>query len=336
MRCDRLLDANANRAAEGLRVLEEVSRFVFDDGVLSAACKTARHDLRAAVPTAVVAGRDILGDVGASLSAADELCRSDLASLVRANGARAAEALRALEECGKLVGTVGDWEALRYRVYELERALLVRLPAWRLRCERLYALVDPALCADPVATAAALAAGGAGVVQLRAKTLPVRAYRELAGRVQEAVCAASALFVVNDHVAVAAAIGADGIHLGQDDLDPRDARRAVGPTSLIGVSVHTPAQLHAAQAAGADYVGVGPMYATGTKAHEPARGPELLDAIRAELRLPSYAIGGLDGDRLRALAPRLPHGAAVAGALCRAADPRRAAAELREILDGHD
>jgi thiamine-phosphate pyrophosphorylase len=192
--------------------------------------------------------------------------------------------------------------------------------------------VDAALCADPVAVAAAAARGGAGAVQLRAKALGVRAYRELAARVQAAV-AGQALFIVNDHVAVARILDAEAVHIGQDDLLLPDARQVVGPRCAIGVSAHTVEQALAAQAAGADYLGLGPMHATATKPHEPERGPQLLDAVRGFLTRPSYAIGGLDADRIRALRGRIPHGVAVAGAICRAADPERAAAELRQALE---
>jgi len=334
---ERLLDANVNRAAEGLRALEDVARFLLDDAALATVAKDLRHAIRAVVPAGAVGWRDTAGDVGEAIKAGDEGLRASPVAVVRANASRAQEALRALEEGLKLGD--GSWraaEAARYRVYRLESDLLARLPAWRLWQIRLYVLVDTGLCADPVSVAAAVVRGGAGVVQLRAKGLPQRAYRELAARVQDAVRGAGGLFVVNDHVAVARAIDADGVHVGQDDLLPQDVRAVVGPRCAIGVSAHTLEQANAGQLV-ADYLGLGPMFATTTKPHEPCRGPELLDAVRPGLRVPSFAIGGLDAARLRELQPRLPHGAAVAGAVCRAADPERAAADLLTILmpDAH-
>lgn len=336
---ERLLDANANRAAEGLRSLEDCARFLLDDAALSARAKSLRHAVRAAVPAAAVAWRDSGGDVGETIKTGDEASRPAPVAVIRANAARAQEALRSLEEGLKLAGSATAAkavEAARYDAYRLESDLLARLPAWRLWQARLYVLVDTALCEDPVQVAAAAVRGGAGVVQLRAKALGQRAYRELAARVQDAVRSAGGLFVVNDQVAIARALDADGVHVGQDDLDPRDVRAVVGPRCAIGVSAHTPEQAVAAQAAGADCLGLGPMFATTTKPHEPSRGPGLLDAIREQLTVPSFAIGGLDAARLRALRPRLPHGAAVAGAVCRAPDPERAAAELLAILQPDD
>ncbi len=336
----RLIDANGNRAAEGLRVLEDVARFLLDDAALAGMAKQLRHQLRQALPEDAAAERDTAGDVGTALSADGEMVRRRLVDLVRANAARVCEALRAAEEGCKLAALAEPaavLEQARYRAYQLESGILSRLPAWLLFRIRLYALIDPTLAGDPVAVAAAVVRGGAGAVQLRAKGLDQRAYRELAARVQEAVRAAGGLFIVNDHVAVARVLGADGVHLGQDDLAVGDARAVVGAACAIGVSSHSRDQAAAALGAGADYLGIGPLYATATKPHEPVRGPGLLEEVASclgsGLRRPSYAIGGLTLERVRALRPRLPHGIAVAGALCRAADPERAAGEFLALLD---
>ncbi|MCK6491474.1 MAG: thiamine phosphate synthase [Planctomycetes bacterium] len=331
----RLVDANGNRAAEGLRALEDVARFLLDHERLAREAKELRHAVRSALPAAAVGARDTAGDVGTAITAPGEMERARLGDLVRANAARAQEALRAAEEGCKLAGlaaAAAALEAARYRAYRLESALLARLPAARLAAVRLYVLVDTTLCADPAAVAAAAVRGGAGAVQLRAKGLGVRAYLELARRVGAAVQQAGGLFAVNDHADVARIVGADLLHLGQDDLPVAAARAVVGPLCALGVSAHTEAQARQALADGADYLGLGPMHATATKPHEPCRGPGLLDAVRGFLDRPSYAIGGLDAARLRELRARLPHGAAVAGAVCRAADPAAAAAELAAIL----
>ena len=109
-----------------------------------------------------------------------------------------------------------------------------------------------------------------------------------------------------------------------------------GPRPEVCSSAHTADQARQAQVEAADYLGLGPMFATTTKPLEPQRGPELLDAVRPFLDRPSYAIGGLTPERIAALRPRLPHGVAVAGHLCRAAEPERAAAELVDLVGGAD
>lgn len=315
-------------------MLEDLARFEFDDGALAAELKACRHELRAAVPARALDQRDVASDVGRFVPAADEGHRRDLVAVVRANAARVAEALRSLEEHAKLDRAPAPFEEIRYRVYDCEPRLLAALPAARLAAARLCVIVDAALCDDPVAVAAAAAEGGAGIVQLRAKRADAADFFRLAGAVAAVLEPAESLFVINDHVAVAAALGADGVHLGQDDLPATAARAVLGPRLLIGQSAHTRDQALAAQAEGADYVGLGPMFATATKPHEPVSGPGLLDAVGDDMRIPSYAIGGLDAAHLRDLAPRLPHGAAVAAAVCRAADPEAATRELAGILGG--
>ncbi len=329
----RLLDANANRAAEGLRVLEDTARFLLDDGRVAAGLKELRHAVRQLVPPSAVASRDAGKDQGAAAPNPDA-ARPTLVALLRANAARAQEALRAIEEVSRLdaPARAAEAERLRYRVYALESAALARLPAWQLNRVRLYALVDAALCADAPAVAAACARGGAGAVQLRAKGIDARAYRALALRVQQAAHAHGALFVVNDHVALARALEADGVHIGQDDLALADARAVVGPCCAIGVSAHTPEQARAAQDGGADYVGLGPMFPTATKPHEPCRGTGLLDAVKPWISIPSFAIGGLDLARVTELRARLPHGVAIGAALCRAPDPAAEAERIHHLL----
>lgn len=328
----RIIDANGNRAVEGLRVLEDCARFLFADASLSERCKQTRHRLRALIPPKALIGRDTAGDVGCAISTVTEARRPDLATIICANARRAEEALRTIEEWAKLVGLdASEAEALRYASYDIERDCLTRLPAARLAREKLYVLVDVTLCEEPLRVAAAAVRGGAGIVQLRAKQLNPRAYLALARSMQEVVRAAGGLFIVNDHVAIAAALAADGIHVGQDDLPPATVRAVVGPLMAIGLSTHSPQQIAAARAEGADHIGVGPMFATDTKPQETVRGPALLAAVPADL--PSYAIGGLDPARVAALRPRLPHGIAIAGAVCTAADPAACCAALRQILD---
>jgi thiamine-phosphate pyrophosphorylase len=331
----RGLDANGNRAAEGVRVLEDVARFVLNDAGLAAKAKDLRHRIRAAIPAFVVSERDTPADVGVELSAQDPMRRETLVDVIRANAKRTQEALRSAEEFAKLgfAPSAAALQQSRYDSYELETRLLARLPAWQLWRVKLYAIVDTNLTGRPIEVAAAVAKGGAGAVQLRAKAMPVADYRDLAGRMRDVCRMHGALFVVNDHVEVARMLGADGVHVGQKDFSVSDARAVVGPLCAIGSSTHSAEQVAAACAAGADYLGIGPIYTTATKPHEPVQGPDLLDAARAKLSRPSFAIGGLNSDRIRELGRRIPHGVAVAGALCTAPDPQRAAAEIAELFD---
>jgi len=200
-----------------------------------------------------------------------------------------------------------------------------------MRLPPLYAIVDPLDTGrDPAALAAALLRGGARLVQLR---WPGASARELLGAalaIRPLARAAGALFLVNDRPDVARAAEAEGVHLGQDDLPVAAARRVLGAGRLIGVSAHDPGQARAAEAAGADYLGVGPVYATATKPDALApRGLALVSAVRAAVRCPLVAIGGITPETAAAVRAAGADAVAMIGALVRAPDPEAA---VRDVL----
>jgi thiamine-phosphate pyrophosphorylase len=148
--------------------------------------------------------------------------------------------------------------------------------------------------------------------------------------VREQAHAAGALFVVNDRPDVALLAGADGVHVGQDDLPPRAVRELVGDGLLIGLSTHAPAEIDAAE--GVDYIGVGPVHATPTKPGRPAVGLDLVRYAAAHARVPWFAIGGLDGATAPAVVEAGATRLAVVRAVCGAADPGAAAGSLAALL----
>lgn len=173
---------------------------------------------------------------------------------------------------------------------------------------------------------------GVDIVQLRDKSLEARALLALATVVRRRTEEFGALFVVNDRVDLALAAGADGVHVGQQDLPVEEARRQVGPDRLVGLSTHTREEILAPAATTADYIAVGPVFATPTKPGRPAVGPELVSFAARRASVPFFAIGGIDLD---SLAPVLEAGArrvAVVRALTDAADPAMVAREMTEAL----
>ena len=200
-----------------------------------------------------------------------------------------------------------------------------------MRLPPLYAIVDPLDSGrPPAALAAALLAGGARLLQLRLKAAPARALLAAAAEIRPLAAAAGALFLVNDRPDIARAVEADGVHLGQDDLPVAAARQVLGPGRLVGVSTHDVGEARAAAAAGADYVAVGPVYATTTKPNALApRGLDLIRAVRAAVGCPLVAIGGIDADTASAVRAAGADAIAVIGAVVRAPDP---AAAVRSLL----
>ena len=175
--------------------------------------------------------------------------------------------------------------------------------------------------------------GGATMVQLREKDCSHEERRALARRVL-AVCRAHGVpFLVDDDVACAREVGADGVHVGQSDASCASARTALGPDAIVGVSAQTPAQARAAFEAGADYLGVGAVWATGTKTDAAALGPDGLAAVAAAAPLPVVAIGGIHAGNVGELAGTGACGAAVVSELFAAPDARGAAERLRTACD---
>ncbi|MFM7107792.1 MAG: thiamine phosphate synthase [Planctomycetaceae bacterium] len=340
----RAVDAAANRAAEAIRVVEDVARFVLDDPRSTAAARDVRHELAAILACEPlrhrVTLRDVAGDVGLGMRSAHALRRGSAADLVAANSARAGQALRSLEECAAVVApdAAPRFERLRYRVYELERGgLAVARARERLSgidlCVLVYGRRDEA---DFARLVGSLVEAGVRMLQIRDKGLGVPALVERVRRALGIVRSRDgddrALVVVNDRADVAAALGAAGVHTGADDMPTALVRRVVGPSALVGRTAHDVAEARAAVADGADYLGVGPCFPSPTKSFATQAPPEFLRTVAGEVALPVYAIGGVTLERLDALAALGIHRVAVASAVTAAADPAAAAAAFLSRL----
>ena len=321
--------------------MEEYARFVLDDALLVQEIKDLRHELRSACESGewagVIRGRDITGDVGCEVEGDREYARSGTADVVLAAGKRLSEALRVIEEYGKTVDPVfaRRIERLRYQGYEIERRLAIRIDArHRFEQVRLYVLLTEKLChLDWLATARAALDGGADCLQLREKDLPDRELADRARRLVDLCRQRDVLLIINDRPDIAVAVGADGVHLGQDDLPIAVTRRIVGTTGLVGVSTHTIEQASAAADESPDYIAVGPMFASVTKPQDHIAGPETLAAARRMTSLPLVAIGGIDADNVGRLAGIERCCMCVCSAVISRQDPAAAAAKIREQLE---
>jgi thiamine-phosphate pyrophosphorylase len=338
----RVLDAAANRAREALRVVEDYCRFALDDAILSGELKRLRHDLTAVLvqlPAGrLLEARETLRDVGTALATEAEGERHSPREVAHINLKRLQEALRTLEEFGKLHGPdVGRAiEALRYRSYTLERAILLGTDArQRLAGVRLYVLLTRARCAAALDwTIAEAAAGGATMFQLREKQRGDRELLELARDVRRWTQKANALFIVNDRPDIARLVEADGVHLGQDDMPVKEARRILGPDALIGVSTHNVEQLRQAILDGANYVGIGPTFPSGTKDFAELAGVEFVRQAMGETSLPAFVIGGITEKTVTEAVAAATRRVAVSQAICEADDPQAVAAVLLRALPG--
>ncbi len=334
----RIVDAAANRAREALRVLEDYCRFVLDDAFLSGELKNLRHDLAESLAPCqhLLEARDTQRDVGVNLTASGEQDRQSLQAVVQANCKRLQEALRTLEEFGKVqspnLGKI--MEQLRYRSYTLEKALILGAQSrQRLAEVRLCVLVSGSACRAALEwTIKEAAAGGAGMIQLREKSLSDREFLERARQVRRWTREAGVLFIVNDQPDIARLAEADGVHLGQDDLPVREARRILGPDLVIGVSTHNLDQVRQAILDGANYIGIGPTFPSATKEFREFPGLDLVSRVMRETALPAFVIGGVSQENIEKVTDAGGQRIAVGQAICQSPDPRRAAEELVRVL----
>jgi thiamine-phosphate pyrophosphorylase len=337
----RILDANCNRAREALRVLEDYARLGLNDGGLSGELKTLRHDLAGILGrlggAELVLARDTPGDPGVGIKTPAELERGGLFDVLCANAKRLTEALRVLEELGKTFepAAAANIENIRYRCYALEQRILRSAgQQGRLARVRLYVLLTEALCRRPWdQTLEALLAGGADCIQLREKNLSDCELLRRARILVEKCRSRAVVSIINDRVDVALAAGADGVHLGQQDMPCAIARKIAGRDMIIGISTQTAEQARAAVRDGATYIAIGPMFPTQTKIKPRLAGVEYAREIRgADLPIPSVAIGGITPDNLGQLLTAGVAAVAVSSAALAADDPQALCRRLRDML----
>jgi thiamine-phosphate pyrophosphorylase len=320
----RILDANFDRAREGLRIIEEWCRFALDLPVMANECKQMRQELGSWHTPEIRSARDTARDVGTTLSHPREEQRTSIAQLLQANFCRIQEALRVLEEYSKLYSPSmsGGCKQMRYRVYTLESNLLAYRRRQILTSARLYLVT--ASTPDLVARVEAALQGGLTLVQYRDKQSNDVDRLAIAQQLCQLCHHYGALFILNDRVDLALAVDADGVHLGQQDISIALARQILGSQKIVGKSTTNPEEMAQAIKDGADYIGVGPVYETPTKAGKAAAGLEYVQHAAKNATVPWFAIGGIDStnldDVLRAGAP----GIAIVRAIMNAENPTHA------------
>ncbi|HWE13701.1 MAG TPA: thiamine phosphate synthase [Solirubrobacteraceae bacterium] len=204
-------------------------------------------------------------------------------------------------------------------------------PRQALAHARLYLVCD----AVPDDFLARAIRGGVDIVQLRMKSAPDEEIAAAARRFSALCSASGVVLILNDRPDLVGAAGADGVHVGQDDIPVAEARRLVGVTRIVGLSTHTPAQIDAAaREPDVDYIGVGPVHVTPTKPGRPAVGLELVRYAAAHAATPFFAIGGINSGNAASVQVAGARRLAVVRALTQAEDPERAARDLRAVIEG--
>ena len=317
----RILDANLNRASEGLRVIEDGVRFILNQRDLTRQTREIRHSLMkkaGEIPGAhwekLIASREVGGDVGKDLGKEE---RKNFRDLITANFHRVEEAQRSLEEFGKLFSPAlaQSFKELRFETYSLEKKVRVKL---RKKIDlSLYAIVEtsPGINWDFEENIEKAVSNGATVIQLREKNLLPPSFLKIALRMRKLIHP-PILFMINDRVDIAMASRADGVHLGQEDLPAPAARRIMGEEMIIGVSTHSLKEALRAEREGVDYIAIGPIFPTSTKLDpHPVVRIEMISEIKKELSIPVVAIGGIMAENIEEVLKMGADGIAVSNAI---------------------
>ncbi|MFZ0033463.1 MAG: thiamine phosphate synthase [Sedimentisphaerales bacterium] len=340
----RIIDANFNRAREAFRVIEEFCRFYLNSALLTTRTKQLRHELSACLgkldAALLIASRDTPADVGAGKTVDNQLQRNSLRDCFTAGCKRLTESLRTLAEMTQTLNpsVAQTIEKLRFSAYTLEKDIvLFSDTAEKFKSVRLYVIISSSLPADVFSLTGHCLAGGADCIQLRAKDIDDDKLFALTLEFVKVCKDAGVLSIINDRVDIAVAAGADGVHLGQNDLPIEYARKLQLAPLIIGKSTHSIEQLRVACEELPTYVSLGPVFSTGTK---PTAEPVGLDYVRQGVErlygtgIGHVAIGGITlgnvEDVLKAGAKTI----AVCSAVAEADDPAEACRALKEKIAG--
>jgi thiamine-phosphate pyrophosphorylase len=340
----RIIDANFNRAREAARVIEDYCRFVLNCEALSGRTKALRHELCAAIGRLeagrLFAARDTIGDVGVGQRVENQLCRASLNDCLTAGCKRLTEALRVLAEAVQTVepAIARAIEKLRYDAYTLEKDIFIFADTvGKFSRVGLYVIITSALPVEVFSLTEKCLEGGVDCLQLRAKNIPDDRLFAIAEEFVGFCKSAGVISIINDRPDIVAATGADGVHLGQNDMPIAKARLCQLKPLITGKSTHSLKQLRAGCDENPTYVALGPVFATGTK---PGAAPVGLEYVAkaaeflADKTVGHVAIGGIGLDNVDEVLKAGARAIAVCSAVTESPDPAAVCRSLKEkILD---
>ncbi|MDD3652963.1 MAG: thiamine phosphate synthase [Desulfotomaculaceae bacterium] len=333
----RIIDANLNRAREGIRVVEEISRFYLNDQDIFLGLKKLRHQIiegEKSLGIRPIISRKSESDVGKEPHQIEN-DRGNLKELLEANANRVEESLRVLEEFSKLHGYSGElFKKARFSMYGLEHEILFKLSKsidyrlylatddYYLKKDNIYDVIEQSLKA------------GATILQYRCKDKTSKEMLTEANKLRKLTQKYNIPLIINDRLDLALAVDADGVHLGQSDLPFEIAKKYMGER-VIGISTHSYEEGRSAILAGADYIGLGPVFDTSTKkdAH-PTCDMETITCLKKEFpKARIIAIGGISLKNATRVLTAGADGLAVISAILNSSDPARETTVFRKIIN---
>jgi thiamine-phosphate pyrophosphorylase len=302
LRVYQIIDANLDRAREGLRVLEDWARFGPGGDIFVANIKNYRQILGKNHLRIYKQSRNYIEDQCKGLSHKEQNNRKTTEQIISSNAGRVQEALRVIEEFSRLHNKELSKVAseIRYEIYTLEIDLLNLSNSKEskkiLRENDLYVITDPK--ENLLETIEDILIGGVKIIQHRFKKGTDKDHLEEAIKLKKLCKRYSSLFIINDRVDIAIASNADGIHLGQDDLDLKTARKLLGYSKIIGISANNEIDISKALKEGCDYIGIGPVFETATKRDKKPMGIEKIKKLTKDLNVTWFAIGGIKSNNI--------------------------------------
>lgn len=302
MKIYRIIDANLNRVSEGLRVIEDIERFIFEDEETSKKLREIRHKVRKNFTSKeLIINRNSIQDIGLNISKTSTLDRKEnIETLLLSNFKRVEEGLRSIEENLKIAGhyeVSKIYEDLRFQIYNIEKIIMTKIKIPR---TDIYAILgeDFSNGKDNTQIVKELIDANVKLIQYREKNKNKKEKYEQCKIIRQMTKKSGVTFIVNDDLDIALAINADGIHIGQEDM-PIEQVKNIAPNMIVGLSTHNEEQAKEAVKKGADYIGVGPIFNTNTKENvEKSKGLEYLKWVSENIGIPYVAIGGIKEENI--------------------------------------
>lgn len=322
MNTKRIIDANTNRAAEGMRVLEDIARFILEQPATCEQIKIHRHAIRRISPDSFFE-RNTGGDVGTQISTDGEMSRESVRDIAIASGHRVCEALRVIEECQKLSTHENTVERIRYDMYDLVKDITVRLEKFQKKQWQLCFVMSKDDCVLGWQETMKRAIGaGCDCVQVREKSMTTRDLIQHVLKVIELANQFNVPVIVNDNVEVMLVTNASGVHLGVNDTPIPLARKLCTNEFIIGATVRTPQEAATALEQGANYIGVGAMFTSETKPDVSVGGPSVIASVLQSNPFACHlAIGGITPQNVSQLHEVNCQGIAISYAIASSTSP---------------
>ena len=337
VRIYQIMDANLDRAREGLRVLEDWARFALGENDSVKKIKNFRQILGKNHLEVYKQSRNFIEDECKGLTHQEQFKRNTPDQIISSNAGRVQEALRVIEEFSRQHNHELSKIAaeIRYEIYSLEIELLRLSKSKRseeiLKENDLYVITDEK--ENLLEIIEALLIAGVKIIQYRFKTGTDKDHLQEAIQIKNLCKRYNTIFIVNDRVDIALASNADGVHLGQDDLDLRTTRKLLGYSKLIGISANNEIDISNALKNGCDYIGIGPVFETATKKNKKPLGIEKIKTLTKDINIPWFAIGGIKTNNISYLKSNGIKKVALVSQLMNAKDPKRDAIMILKKLN---